>query len=112
MTAPLYVVAFAIAVPTCIFADRIPAYRPVLGCVVLVAGGLFCALAAGIYAYVPRYVFLCFINSAIWTGNPLALSFASTSLGPVESEVRAIGLAWINGLGNLVRCISVLSFHG
>lgn len=109
MTAPLFVVAFAIAVPTCIFADRIPAYRPVIACVVMVLGSVFCALSAGIYAYVPRYVFLCFINSAIWTANPLALSFASTSLAPVDSEVRAISLAWINGLGNLAQIYGKLS---
>ena len=110
MTAPLFVVAFVIAVPTCIFADRIPAYRPILACVALILGSLFCALSAGIYAYVPRYVFLCFINSAIWTANPLALSFASTSLAPVDSEVRAISLAWINGLGNLAQIYGAYLF--
>ncbi|KAK7183277.1 hypothetical protein DPSP01_011782 [Paraphaeosphaeria sporulosa] len=103
MTVPLYVVAFAIAVPTCIVADRIPSYRPLMAMLVLVLGALFCALTAGIYAYIPRYVFLCFINSAIWTANPLALSYASVSLGPLHPETRAICLAMINGMGNLAQ---------
>lgn len=103
MTVPLYVVAFAITVPTCILADRIPSYRPIMATIVLVLGSLFCALTAGIYAYIPRYVFLCFINSAIWTANPLALSYASVSLGPLQPETRAICLAMINGMGNLAQ---------
>ena len=103
MTVPLYVVAFAITVPTCIVADKIPSFRPVLAAAVLTMGSLFCALTAGIYAYIPRYVFLCFINSAIWTANPLALSYASVSLGPLQPETRAICLAMINGMGNLAQ---------
>ncbi|KAJ4304745.1 hypothetical protein N0V90_000272 [Kalmusia sp. IMI 367209] len=103
MTVPLYIVAFAIAVPTCILADRITSYRPILITAALILGAVFCALTAGIYAYIPRYVFLCFINSAIWTANPLALSFASVSLGPLHPETRAICLAMINGMGNLAQ---------
>jgi len=110
MTAPLYVVAFAIAVPTCIFADRIPHYRAVLDCIVLILGAVFCALSAGIHAYIPRYVFLCFINSAIWTANPLALSFASSSLGSANAEVRALSLAFINGMGNLAQIYGAYLF--
>ncbi|KAF2022394.1 MFS general substrate transporter [Aaosphaeria arxii CBS 175.79] len=103
MTVPLYVVAFAIAVPSCIVADRIPRFRPIMVCAVLVGGSLFCALSAGIYAYIPRYVFLCFINSAIWTANPLSLSFASVSMGPLHPETRAVSLAILNGMANLAQ---------
>lgn len=103
MTVPLYVAAFAIAVPTAIFADRVHAFRPILCAVALLLGALFCALSAGIYAYIPRYVFLVFINSMIWTANPLALSYASVSMGPLDPETRAISLAFVNGLGNLAQ---------
>ena len=103
MTVPLYIVAFTIEVPVCIFADRTPSYRPIMATVVLILGSLFCSLSAGIYAYAPRYVFLCFINSAIWTANPLALSYASVSFGPLHSETRAISLAVVNGMGNLAQ---------
>lgn len=112
MTVPLYVVAFAIAVPTCILADRLPGYRPIMAGLVLVLGSIFCALSAGIYAYVPRYVFLCFINSAIWTANPLALSYASVSMGPLHPETRAISLALINGFGNLAQIYGSYLFPG
>lgn len=103
MTVPLYVSAFLIAVPTAIFADRIYAYRPVLCAGSLLLGALFCALSAGIYAYIPRYVFLVFINSMIWTANPLALSYASVSMGPLDPETRAISLALVNAMGNLAQ---------
>jgi MFS family permease len=103
MTAPLFVVALAIALPTCYFADTVPNKRAYLVAIVLLFGTLFCALSAGITALVPRYVFLCFINSAIWTANPLALSYASTCLGSVDPETRAVSLAIINGAGNLAQ---------
>lgn len=94
----------------CFFADRKGDYRGVFVCVVMVCGAIFCALATGIQSYVPRYVFLCFINSAIWTANPLALSFASVSLGPVNPESRAISLAIINGCGNLAQIYGAAIF--
>jgi hypothetical protein len=103
VTVPLYVSAFLIAVPTAIFADRVYAYRPILCATSLLLGALFCALSAGIYAYIPRYIFLVFINSMIWTANPLALSYASVSMGPLDPETRAISLALINGMGNLAQ---------
>ncbi|KAF2194917.1 putative vitamin H transporter [Zopfia rhizophila CBS 207.26] len=101
MTVSLYVVAFAITFPTCILADRLHTYRPIMAAIVLALGSLFCTLSAGIYAYVLCYVFLCFINSAIWTANPLALSYASVPMGPLHQEARAISLALINGMRNL-----------
>jgi hypothetical protein len=103
VTVPLYVSAFLIVVPVAIFADHIYAYRPILCASSLIVGSVFCALSAGIYAYIPRYVFLVFINSMIWTANPLALSYASVSMGPLDPETRAISLAIINGMGNLAQ---------
>ena len=76
----------------------------------MVFGAIFCALATGIQAYIPRYVFLCFINSAIWTANPLALSLSSVSMGPVDLESRAISLAIINGWGNLAQIYGAAIF--
>jgi MFS family permease len=110
VTVPLYVSAFLIAVPTAIFADRIYAYRPIICATSMFLGALFCALSAGIYAYVPRYIFLVFINSMIWTANPLALSYASVSMGPLDPETRAISLAMINGMGNLSQMYSSYLF--
>lgn len=103
MTVPLYVAAFFIAAPTCVLADYIPYYRPILTSLTLVVGAVFCALSAGIYAYIPRYVFLVFINSAVWTASALALSYASTSFASLHPETRAISLALVNAVGNAAQ---------
>lgn len=110
MTVPLYVAAFVIAVPVAVVADKINAFRPIICASALVLGALFCALSAGIYAYIPRYVFLVFINSMIWTANPLALSYASVSMGPLDPETRAISLAFVNALGNLAQVYGAYLF--
>ena len=39
----------------------------------------------------------------IWTGNALALSFATTALASVGREVRAIMLAWMNVVAELAQ---------
>jgi hypothetical protein len=110
VTVPLYVAAFVIAVPVAIIADKINTFRPILCASALGLGALFCALSAGIYAYIPRYVFLVFINSMIWTANPLALSYASVSMGPLDPETRAISLAFVNALGNLAQIYGAYLF--
>ncbi|RKL32814.1 hypothetical protein BFJ72_g10314 [Fusarium proliferatum] len=103
MTTPLYIVALTIAIPTSVAADMFPLQRGFFVFTIMLLGAIFCALATGIRAYVPRYVFLCFINSAIWTGSPIALSYAASNLGPVDSETRAISLGIINGLSQLAQ---------
>ncbi|KAK5045778.1 hypothetical protein LTR84_008871 [Exophiala bonariae] len=103
MTAPLYVVALAIAIPTSILADKFSTKRSLFVATIMLIGSVFCGLATGIRAYIPRYVFLCFINSAIWTGSPIALSYATSQLGPVDTETRAISLGIVNGLSQLAQ---------
>ena len=103
MTAPLYLVALFVALPVCWLADRHPDRRGLFLVGTMFFGCVFSALTAGIYSFKARYVFLCFINSAIWTGNALGLSFASTALAGVDTEVRAISLAIMNGMGGLAQ---------
>ena len=110
VTIPLYVSAFLIAVPTIIFAYRIYAYRPIICAKSMLLGAPFCALSAGIYAYTPRYIFLVFVNSMIWTVNSIALSYASVSMGLLDLETRAISLAMINSMGNLSQIYSSYLF--
>ena len=110
VTVPLYVTAFFIAVPVAIVADRMNTFRPILCASALGLGALFCALSAGIYAYIPRYVFLVLINSMIWTANSPALSYASGSMGPLDPETRAISLAFVNALGNLAQIYGAYLF--
>lgn len=93
-----------VAITLCIIADKVPKYRPIFTmAVLLIFGVIFCAISTAVTAPIPRYIFLCFINTAIWAGNPLALSYTSTVMGPLHPEVRAISLASINGMANLAQ---------
>lgn len=103
MTAPLYVVALALSIPLSILADKFPSRRGLFIAGIMSVGTLFCGLATGIRAYVPRYVFLCLINSAIWCGAPIALANAASKLGPVDPETRAVSLGIVNGLSQLAQ---------
>ncbi|KAJ5897145.1 Major facilitator superfamily domain general substrate transporter [Penicillium tannophilum] len=103
MTAPLYLVSLVVAVPVCIYADRKPQHRAKLLVADLIAGLVFFALTAGIQNYTARYVFLCFINMTIWTGNALGLSFATTAFASVKRDTRAIMLAMMNGIAGLAQ---------
>ncbi|KAH8748894.1 pantothenate transporter liz1 [Diaporthe sp. PMI_573] len=111
MTAPFYGVALVIAVTLCIIADKLPSYRAIFtSAVLLFLGCLFSALSAGITSPTARYVFLCFINAAVWSANPLSLSYTTTVVGPVQPEVRAICLAIVNGMGNLAQLYGTYIF--
>lgn len=103
MTAPLYMVSLVVAIPVCIVADRKPHLRGIFLVVNLMAGAVFFALTAALQNFTVRYVLLCFINITIWTGNALALSFATTSLAAVDRNARAIMLAMMNGLAALAQ---------
>lgn len=103
MTAPLYFVSLVVALPVCYFADRNPDARGLFLVTNLLVGMMFFALIAGIQNYTARYVFLCFINMTIWTGNALGLSFATTALASVNRDMRAIMLALMNGIAALAQ---------
>ncbi|KAF5983685.1 allantoate permease [Fusarium bulbicola] len=111
MTASFYGVALVIAVTLCIIADKVPQFRALFTfSVLLIFGCLFSALAAAIHHPKARYAFLCFIKTAVWSANPLSLSYTSTVLGPVQPEVRAICLAIINGFTNLAQLYGTYIF--
>lgn len=111
MTAPFYAVALAVAVPMCILSDKTPKYTAFYAAsVLLVFGTLMCALSAGIHAHKARYVFLCFINTSVWAGNSLTLTYISSVLGPVHPEVRAISFAIVNGCANLAQLYGTYIF--
>ncbi|KAK5203304.1 hypothetical protein LTR41_010947 [Exophiala xenobiotica] len=110
MTAPIYLVTLFVALPVCFFADRHPNRRGLMLVVTMAFGCIFSALTTAIEKFDARYVFLCFINSAIWTGNALGPSFASTALAHVDIEVRAISLAMMNGLGGLAQLYGTALF--
>lgn len=104
MTAPIYGVALVVAIALCIIADKLPDFRAMFTAgVLLVFGTVFSALSTSVLQPTSRYVFLCFINTAVWSANPLSLSYTSTVLGPVHPEIRAICLAIVNGFANLAQ---------
>lgn len=103
MTAPIYLVSLGVALPVCYFADQRPHLRGKFLVANLLVGMVFFALTAGIQNYKARYVFLCFINMTIWTGNALGLSFSTTALASVDRDVRAIMLAMMNGVAALAQ---------
>lgn len=98
-----YFTAFAIAAPCCIMADRWPHRRIYFVASAMVLGTVFCILLTTIMKDVPRYIFLCFLTACIWTANPIAESFASSSMASIKPEVRAISLAFINSMANLAQ---------
>lgn len=110
MTAPLYIASLAAAIPICWFADRKPHTRGQLLVGNMIVGMVFFALTAGIRNYTARYVFLCFINMTLWTGNALALSFATTALASVTRDVRAIMLAWMTSVAALAQLYGTALF--
>ncbi|KAL2700975.1 hypothetical protein AAEP93_007794 [Penicillium crustosum] len=110
MTAPLYIVSLAAAIPICWFADRKPHTKGQILAGNMIAGMVFFALTAGIRNYTARYVFLCFINMTLWTGNALALSFATTALASVTRHVRAIMLAWMTSVAALAQLYGATLF--
>ncbi|RMJ03386.1 hypothetical protein CDV36_015087 [Fusarium kuroshium] len=103
MTSPIYFTAFAIAVPCCIMADRWPRRRVYFVTSAMFMGTVFCILMTTVMIDVPRYIFLCFLTACIWTANPIAESFASSSMASIKPEVRAISLAFINSMANLAQ---------
>lgn len=110
MTAPLYIASLAAAIPSCWFADRKPHTRGQLLVGNMIVGMVFFALTAGIRNYTARYVFLCFINMTLWTGNALALSFATTALASVTRDLRAIMLAWMTSVAALAQLYGTALF--
>lgn len=110
MTAPLYIASLAAAIPICWLADRKPHTRGQLLVGNMIVGMVFFALTASIRNYTARYVFLCFINMTLWTGNALALSFATTALASVTRDVRAIMLAWMTSVAALAQLYGTALF--
>ena len=48
--------------------------------------------------------------AGLWASNALALSFASSTFGDMEPEVRAIALAVVNAMGNLAQIYGAYLF--
>ncbi|KAK5076233.1 hypothetical protein LTR51_001913 [Lithohypha guttulata] len=103
MTVPIYVVAFVCTAFSGLFCDRIPEWRGLV-----IAGWLSLSLVTAIvvcvvYDFTTRYAMLVIMAAGLWASNALALSFASSTFGSMDAEVRAIALATVNAFGNLAQ---------
>ncbi|KAL2834162.1 major facilitator superfamily domain-containing protein [Aspergillus pseudoustus] len=103
MTAPIYVVALIIGLPLCWYADRVPHWRASIIGAIMAFGCLFCGLGTGIHNYTARYIFLCFINAAIWGGSPICVSYATSSMSGILPEGRAFAVGFIVAMSQLAQ---------
>ncbi|KAJ5200297.1 Major facilitator superfamily domain general substrate transporter [Penicillium cf. griseofulvum] len=90
MTAPLYIVSLAAAIPICWFADPKPHARGQLLVGSMIVVMVFFAFTAGIRNSTAQYI-------------ALALSFTTTALASVTRNVRTIMLAWMSGVAALAQ---------
>lgn len=67
-------------------------------------------LVCAIYNFTARYALLVLMAAGLWSSNALSLSFASSTFGSMDAEVRAIALAVMNGLGNLAQIYGAYLF--
>jgi uncharacterized membrane protein YedE/YeeE len=63
-----------------------------------------------VYNFTARYVLLVVMAAGLWASNALSLSFASSTFGDMDPEVRAIALALMNGMGNLAQIYGAYLF--
>ena len=63
-----------------------------------------------VYNFTARYVLLVLMAAGLWASNAISLSFASSTFGDMDTEVRAIALALMNALGNLAQIYGAYLF--
>ncbi|KAI0598975.1 major facilitator superfamily domain-containing protein [Biscogniauxia sp. FL1348] len=110
MTIPIYFAAFVCTVITGVLMDRHQQWRGVvLGGWMAVA--MICAIiTCAVYDFKARYALLVIMASGLWASNGLSLAYASSTLGSMPNEIRAIALAFINAMGNLAQIYGAYLF--
>ncbi|KAI5917295.1 major facilitator superfamily domain-containing protein [Camillea tinctor] len=110
MTIPIYIAAFVCTLITGIFMDKHQQWRGVvLGAWMSVA--MVCAIiTCAVYDFKARYALLVIMASGLWASNGLSLAYASSTLGSMPNEIRAIALAFINAMGNLAQIYGAYLF--
>jgi MFS family permease len=110
MVVPIYAVAFVAVACTGYFMDKVPHQRGlVIACWLILA--MICSIVVcAVYNYTARYVLLIFMAAGLWASNGLALSYAASTFGPMQQEVRAVSLALVNALGNLAQIYGAYLF--
>ncbi|KAH0432974.1 vitamin H transporter [Colletotrichum camelliae] len=110
MTVPIYAFAFVCTAITGYFGDKIPDHRGLV-----IAGWLAFSMITSIvvcvvYNFTARYILLVLMAAGLWASNAMSLSFASSTFGSMDAEVRAIALALMNALGNLAQIYGAYLF--
>lgn len=110
MVVPIYAVAFVAVAATGYFMDKVPQHRGLViaGCLGL---SLICSICVcTIYDNTARYVLLVFLASGLWASNSLALSYAASTFGAMQQEVRGVSLALVNAFGNVAQIYGAFLF--
>lgn len=110
MTVPIYAVAFVCTAISGYFADKIPQWRGVFIACWLTFSMITSILVCVLHNFTVRYALLVLMAAGLWSSNALSLSFASSTFGSMDAEVRAIALAVMNGLGNLAQIYGAYLF--
>ncbi|KAL3420587.1 hypothetical protein PVAG01_07032 [Phlyctema vagabunda] len=110
MTVPIYIFAFICTAITGYYCDRIPNMQGVVIACWLTFSMITSIAVCVVYNFTARYILLVLMAAGLWASNALSLSFASSTFGSMEPEVRAIALAVVNALGNLAQIYGAYLF--
>lgn len=103
MTVPIYAVAFVCTAISGFVCDKIPDWRGIVIACWLTVSLVTSIVVCTVYNFTVRYAMLVIMAAGLWASNALSLSFASSTLGSMEAETRAIALAAVNAFGNLAQ---------
>ncbi|PSK60180.1 hypothetical protein B9Z65_1078 [Elsinoe australis] len=110
MTVPIYAFAFVCTAITGYYSDRIPQWRGVIIAAWLGFSLITSIVVCTVYNFTVRYVMLVLMAAGLWASNALSLSYASSTFGSMDPEVRAIALALVNAMGNLAQIYGAYLF--
>ena len=110
MTVPIYAVAFVCTAVTTYFADSIANHRGLVISAWLAFSLITSILVCVIYNFTARYALLVLMAAGLWASNAVSLSFASSTFGSMQPEVRAIAIALVNAMGNLAQIYGAYFF--
>lgn len=102
--------AFVCTAITGFFADKIPAYRGLVIVAWLAFSMITSIVVCVVYDFTARYALLVLMAAGLWASNAVSLSFASSTFGSMDAEVRAIALALMNAFGNLAQIYGAYLF--
>jgi MFS family permease len=110
MVVPIYAVAFVAVAITGYFMDKFPEWRGLVIALWLTLAMVCSIVVCVVYNFTARYILLVFMAAGLWAANGLALSYASSTFGPMQQEVRGVALALVNALGNLAQIYGAYLF--